>query len=144
MSSQYPVKIPGMPKSREETARRLFDAFNRRDLQAGLDLVHPEIVFQPVSGAVMAAGEPYCGHEGIRRYFSDVDTYWQSLTVHPVHLRAAGQAVVALGRVDGRGSAGVLEGVATTWVLKFKDGLVIHAQVFSDERLAREALGAQE
>jgi ketosteroid isomerase-like protein len=132
------------PAAREQVARRLFDAFNRRDLPSALALVHAEIVFEPVSAAVMADGEPYRGRPGIERYLADVETYWQELTVNPVQIRAAGRAVVALGQTSGRGPAGILDGVVSSWVLKFKDGLVVHAQVFSDERVMREALGAVE
>jgi ketosteroid isomerase-like protein len=123
-------------------ARSLFDAFNRRDLDAALELVHPEIVFQPVTAAVMSGGEPYCGHDGIRRYFSDVETHWDELVIDPVQIRAAGRAVVALGEASGRARLGSFEDVPTKWVLKFRDGLVVSAQIFSDDAGVREALGA--
>jgi ketosteroid isomerase-like protein len=138
------TRIEDSPASREQVARQLFDAFNRRDLQSALALVHAEIVFEPVSAAVMADGAAYRGRPGIERYLADVKAYWQELTVNPVQIRAAGRAVVALGQTSGRGSAGVLDRVASSWVLKFKDGQVVHAQVFSDERAMREALGAVE
>ncbi len=129
------------PTDREELAERLFDAFNRRDVEGVLALLHPEIVFMPISAAVMSEGEPYRGHEGMRRYLRDVEKHWAALTVHPVQIRAAGAAVVALGRVDGQGPAGALEGVSTTWVIKFRDNQVVHAQIFSDERPLLEAFG---
>ena len=127
--------------SRTEIAQQLFDAFNARDLEAVLSLLHPDVVFEPVSGAVLNEGEPYRGHDGMRRYFADVQEYWRDLTVNPAHLREAGNAVVALGHVSGAGTVGVLRDAPTTWVFKFDDGLVAHIQVFSDQRLAREALG---
>lgn len=128
-------------RTRTEIAQRLFDAFNARRLEDTLSLLHPDIVFEPVSGAVLNDGEPYRGHAGMRRYYADVRTHWRELTVNPVHLREAGNAVVALGHVNGASEAGVLRDASTTWVFKFEDGLVTHIQVFSDERLAREALG---
>lgn len=127
-----------------ETVRRLFDAFNSRDQEAALALLSPEIVFEPVSGVVMNNGEPYRGHEGVREYLRDVAEHWRQLTVHPVQIHAAGTAVVALGGVSGLGAGGPLEDAPTTWVFKFKDELVIHVQVFSDERLARQALEREE
>jgi ketosteroid isomerase-like protein len=131
-----------MASSRTETAQQLFDAFNARDLDAALSLLHPDVVFEPVSGAVLNDGEPYRGSEGMHRYFADVQAHWRELTVNPVHLREAGNAVVALGHVSGSGlAAGVLRDAPTTWVFKFDGDLVAHIQVFSDERLAREALG---
>jgi ketosteroid isomerase-like protein len=124
----------------EQIARCLFDAFNRRDIETTLELLHPEVVFLPVSGAILNDGEPYLGHEGMQRYFAHVEEHWLELRVSPVHVRAAGNAVVALGQVHGEGPAGPLRDAPTTWVFKFKDGLVAHIQIFSDERLARQAL----
>ena len=130
-----------MAPSRTDIAQRLFDAFNARDLDAALSLLAPEIVFEPVSGAVLNDGEPYRGKDGMRRYFADVQAHWRELTVEPVHLREAGEAVVALGHASGAGASGALDGAPTTWVFKFHDGLVAHIQIFSDESLARQALG---
>jgi ketosteroid isomerase-like protein len=110
-------------------------------LDAALSLLHPDVLFEPVSGAVLNDGEPYCGYEGMRRYFADVQAHWRELTVDPMHLREAGDAVVALGHASGSSAAGSLRDAPTTWVFKFDDGLVAHIQIFSDERLAREALG---
>lgn len=128
------------PTSHREVAVRLFEAFNRRDLLSALSLMHPEIVFRPMTAAVTRAGEPYRGHEGMRRYVEDVEHHWEELTIHPAQIRSAGRAVVALGLVSGRGLAGAFEDAPTTWVLKFRDGLVVHAQIFSDARNIEEAL----
>jgi ketosteroid isomerase-like protein len=131
----------GRPRARQETVERLFEAFNRRDMPAALGLLHPDLVFEPVSATAMGHDEPYRGHDGIRRYFADITEHWQELTVNPVHVRAAGDAVVALGQTKARGRGGLLDDVPTTWVFKFEQDLVVHIQVFSDERLARAALG---
>lgn len=130
-----------MAPSRSDIAQRLFDAFNARDLDTALLLLDDAVVFEPVSGAVINDGEPYLGKEGMHRYFADVHEHWRELKVAPVQLREAGDAVVALGHVSGSSAAGTLDGAPTTWVFKFAGGLVTHIQVFSDERLAREALG---
>lgn len=126
--------------SKDEVVASLFEAFSRRDLPGALALVHPEVVFQPMTAAVTRAGEPYRGHEGIRRYAEDIESCWEELTIHPGQIRAAGRAVVALGLVSGRGPAGSFEDAPTTWVVKFRDGLVAHAQIFSDERNVVSAL----
>jgi ketosteroid isomerase-like protein len=131
-------KAESLPK--EEVVARLFEAFSRRDLPSALALVHPEVVFQPMTAAVTQAGEPYRGHEGIRRYARDIESHWEELTVIPAQIRAAGRAVVALGLVSGRGAGGSFRDAPTTWVVKFRDGLVAHAQIFSDERHVVNAL----
>ncbi len=129
--------------SNEEIVARLFDAFSRRDLPNMLGLLHPEVVFEPMTATVTRAGEPYCGHEGIRCYAEDVELHWQELILHPTQIRSAGRAVVALGVVSGRGPGGSFEGAPTTWVVKFKEGLVAHVQIFSDARNVQEALVAE-
>ncbi len=128
------------PQTNEEVVASLFEAFSRRDLQSTLGLVHPEVVFQPMTAAVTRAGEPYRGHEGIRRYAEDVERHWVQLIISPTQIRSAGRAVVALGLVSGSGPGGSFEDAPTTWVLKFRDGLVAHAQIFSDERNVVDAL----
>jgi ketosteroid isomerase-like protein len=131
------------PQTKEEVVASLFEAFSRRDLPSALSLVHPEVVFQPMTAAVTRAGEPYRGHEGIRRYAEDVERHWVQLTIRPKQIRCAGRAVVVLGLVSGSGPGGSFEDAPTTWVVKFKDGLVAHAQIFSDERNVVDALGAE-
>jgi ketosteroid isomerase-like protein len=127
------------PLSKEGIVARLFEAFSRHDLLSALSLVHPEVVFQPMTAEVTRAGEPYRGHDGIRRYSEDIETHWEELAIHPTQIRAAGRAVVALGLVSGSGPAGSFENAPTTWVFKFKDGLVFGVQIFSD---ARNVVGA--
>ena len=128
------------PRTKEEVVASLFEAFSRRDLPSVLELVHPEVVFQPMTAAVTRAGEPYRGHEGIRRYSEDVESHWVQLTIRPKQIRGAGRAVVVLGLVSGSGAGGSFEDAPTTWVVKFRDGLVAHAQIFSDERHVVDAL----
>jgi ketosteroid isomerase-like protein len=124
--------------------RRLFEAFNRRDLDAALVDLHENVVFEPISGLLLNDGQPYVGHEGMRLYFEHVSTHWRELQVNPIQIRAAGMVVVALGQTTGQGAGGRLDAVPTTWVFKFRDGLVAQIQIFSDERLARRALAAEQ
>ncbi len=130
----------GACPSNEAIVAHLFEAFSRRDLASVLPLLHREIVFQPVTAQVTREGEPYRGHDGMRRYAEDVAAHWDELTVRPAQIRAAGRAVVAIGLVSGRGAAGSFADAPTTWVVKFRDGLVNHVQIFSDARMAHAAL----
>jgi ketosteroid isomerase-like protein len=127
-------------RSNEDIVRSLFEAFSRRDVQGALRLMHRDVVFQPMTAAVTRGGEPYRGHEGIRRYTEDVERYWQQLTIRLKQIRSAGGAVVALGLVSGRGPGGSFEDAPTTWVVKFKEGVVAHVQIFSDQRYVTSAL----
>jgi ketosteroid isomerase-like protein len=142
-SSAGGVDTPDSPPSlsKEETVTRLFQAFSRREITGALGLLDPEVVFQPMTAQVTRAGEPYRGHEGIRRYAADVEAQWDELTLHPAQIRAAGEAVVALGLVSGSGRGGSFTNVPATWVFKFREGRVVHVQIFSEARNVFEALG---
>jgi ketosteroid isomerase-like protein len=126
--------------SKEDAVARLFEAFSRGKIEDALELLHPEVEFQPMTAQVTRAGEPYCGHEGIRRYAADVEAQWEELTLQPTQIRAAGKAVVALGLVSGSGHAGSFKDAPTTWVFKFREGLVVDAQIFSEARNVFDAL----
>lgn len=127
----------------EQIVREIFAAFAQRDVERGIALLAPQVVFEAISGTILR-GEPYVGHDGIRRYFEDVRAHWIELTVEPLQIRAAGRAVVALGRVRGLARGGSLQDAPTTWVFKFDGELVAHIQIFSDAELARRALAADE
>jgi ketosteroid isomerase-like protein len=130
--------------SKEDVVARLFDAFSRRDLEQILPLLHPDFVFEPMTARVTRGGEPYRGHEGMRRYVADVEAQWDELHLRPTQIRCAGHAVVALGLVSGRGRAGSFEDAPTTWMFKFKGEQVVHAQIFSDASHVEEALVGKE
>jgi ketosteroid isomerase-like protein len=77
----------------------------------------------------------------MRRYFADVEAQWTQLTLRPTQIKAAGNAVVALGLVSGRGAAGSFESAPATWMFKFRGERVAHIQIFSDAAHVLEALG---
>lgn len=55
-----------------ELTRRAYKAFAERDLDALLELMHPQIEFVPATADLATGGVPYRGHEGIARYLDDV------------------------------------------------------------------------
>jgi ketosteroid isomerase-like protein len=127
--------------AKEQMVADLFEAFSGRRLARVLPLLTDDIVFVPMTARVTQAGEPYRGHEGIRRYFADLEAQWTELTLYPAQIKAAGNAVVALGLVSGRGAAGAFEAAPTTWMFKFRGERVAHIQIFSDGAYVLEALG---
>jgi ketosteroid isomerase-like protein len=125
----------------EQTVADLFEAFSGRRQARVLSLLTDDVVFVPMTARVTQAGEPYRGHEGMRRYFADVEAQWTQLTLHPAQIKAAGNAVVALGLVSGRGAAGAFEAAPTTWMFKFRGERVCRIQIFSDAAYVLGALG---
>lgn len=127
--------------AKEQLVADLFDAFSSRRLADVLSLLTDDVVFVPMTAQITQAGEPYRGHDGMRRYIADVEAQWTELTLRPTQIKAAGNAVVALGLVSGRGAAGSFEGAPTTWMFKFRGERVTHIQIFSDAAYVLEALG---
>jgi ketosteroid isomerase-like protein len=127
--------------SQEQIVTRLFEAFSQRRLEDALPLLTDDVLFAPMTAQVTRAGEPYRGHEGIRGYIADVEQQWDELVVRPTQIKAAGNAVVALGLVSSRGAAGEFEDVPTTWVFKFRGDRVAQIQIFSERSHVIEALG---
>ena len=123
-----------------EVVKLAFDAFARRDVDAALDWMHPQVRLWVVTAAVSRAGRPYIGHQGVREYWRDAQRLWRELELVPIDFELVGQAVVVLGEVQARGPAGALRQPAV-WTWKLNDGLVVDCRVDSDVRAARDALG---
>jgi uncharacterized protein len=85
-----------------EVVRRLFEAVERRDLQALLDCYDPEV--QIVEPASLPYGGTYRGHDGARRHVAAFLTCWgplQSPAEYPLGAQfcdGPGDTVVALFR----------------------------------------------
>jgi ketosteroid isomerase-like protein len=123
-----------------ELVKRLFEAFARRDVEAALELLAPDVRFMPITAHAARGGEPYVGHAGIREYFEDVAALWQELDLVPLEYEAVLGVVVVIGEVHARGPSGELRAPAVwTWMLR--NGLIVEGSVHSDVNSALEALG---
>jgi ketosteroid isomerase-like protein len=122
------------------TVRAMYDAFNRRDLEAGLRYLHPEVELRPLGTSVLTGRPLYRGHDGIREYLADVQRVWTAgLRVFPVDYRAVSGSVVVFGRVEGGAEPlGPIED-EVVWVWRLRDGLVVSGQIFSTRRAALAA-----
>ena len=121
--------------------RALFSAFGRRDLQAALELVAPDLEFWPTGTQKRIARDaPYVGHEGLREYFSDVEAAWYDLEIEPESLRAVAGGVAVFGHVSGRPVGGEPMHAQAFWVFRLRDGLVVHGRAVAT---MAEAVGAR-
>lgn len=142
MAKQEPESSPGSRNI--EIVKLVFEAFARRDVEAALEWIHPQVRLWLVTAAVARGGSPYVGHDGIREYWRDVEQLWHELELLPLEFEQLERTVVALGEVRARGAAGALRQPAV-WTWKLSNELVVDVRVDSDEGAARDALGeAQE
>jgi ketosteroid isomerase-like protein len=133
-----------MSEQNVDTVRRLFPAFNRRDIAALLDTLDPDVEWVPIMAVL--EGRVYRGHEGVKEWIEHLDEYWEFFEVDADKFRDLGDRVLALGRWRARGRvSGVgLENEPGTWLLHFKDGRVARLQTFTDRTEGLEAAGLEE
>ena len=105
-----------------EVVRGLYEAFERRDLEAMLAGFSDdaELFFE---GTARLAGrvEPYRGHTGLREYFADVERIWDELVLHATDYRAVPGSVIVMGHITGR-RQGLDVRRSSVWTWKVKDG----------------------
>jgi len=122
-----------------DLARKAFEAFAARDVEAAVAVFAEESEFLPVTANLTTGGLPYRGREGIARYFEDVGRVWDELRVFPTEFRDLGETVVTLGRMYGRGGGMIIDR-PTGWVWRFRDGKIVSGRVFaSQEEALRDA-----
>jgi ketosteroid isomerase-like protein len=116
------------------------DAFNRRDRDAAVACFAPDAVFYPVVAEALGRQEPFRGVEGLEAYFALTGELWEELRVEVAEIQQAGDAVVAIGTVRGRGRGGSIE-EPVLWTWTVRDGLIVEGRVHGDTEPARAALG---
>jgi ketosteroid isomerase-like protein len=121
-----------MWEERISVVRGFADAITDRDLEAALELCHPEIEFFSLMAQLEAS--PYRGLAGIRRYFREIDTTWDEWRVEVEQLLSTpdGRVVIVMsthmrGKESGLPFA---QRVANVW--EFKDEKLWRATLHRD------------
>ena len=122
----------GNPAAQTEAiavVRAIYDAFARRDVEAALAYVGPDIEWLP-SGTASLTGrvEPYRGHAGVRQYFAEVSEVWEDLRLYADDIRVAGISVVVFGHVEGR-VRGHEVTTRALWTWQIRDGVAVSMRV---------------
>src|SRR6059058_1224620 len=130
--------------SKTDLARQIFEAFNGRDIEVGLELVTEDVEFAAPTAEIANEGQPYIGHAGMRKYYEDVARVWQELEVTPTEIREVDDAILALGRVYGRGEGGYIQDSPAQWVMRFRGDKVRSIRVFTNRTSAFAEVGLQE
>jgi ketosteroid isomerase-like protein len=137
--------LPGVSElSKSDVARRLFEAFNRRDVETGLELITEDVEFIAPTAEIANEGRPYLGHAGMRKYYEDVARVWEQLEVTPSEIREVDDAILALGRVYGRGEGGYIQDSPAQWVLRFRGDRAAYIRVFTNRSAAFAEVGLKE
>ncbi len=127
-----------------EIPRRLIDAYNRRDMDAFVELLDPNVEWIPIMAAL--EGRVYCGHEGVRAWIDDLDEDWEYFEPCLEDFHDLGDRILIFGhwRARGRASGVELDNQPAAWIYKIKDGKVVWMRTFTDRAEALEAAGLSE
>jgi ketosteroid isomerase-like protein len=91
-----------MSEENVELTNRAYEAFNRRDLDAFLALVDPEVEFT-TRYLEMEADRSYRGHEGVREWWRTLLGIFPDFMLEVLEVRDLGDTVIAPLRVHGHG-----------------------------------------
>ena len=135
-----------MSQENVETVRRVADAYNRRDVEAMLDELQPEIEWHPWLQVQLGGGATvYRGHQGVRAGIRDGEDAFSEVEAELSEVRDLGQRVVAIGQLRGRGrESGAMTESALAWIVEFKSGKVIRVREYLDPKEALKAAGLSE
>jgi ketosteroid isomerase-like protein len=127
-----------------DLVERLYDAFNRRDVETVVSLAHPDVEFRPVTAEFAGRQGPYTGHDGLRLYFQDVAAVWEELLVTPQRVRARDDVILVTGRVYARGRRHGIRDMPAVWVWRLEEGRLRTGTVYGDLDEALAALAPNE
>jgi ketosteroid isomerase-like protein len=118
-----------------ELVRRLWSAFERGGIEAVLEIVDADAVWEPYA----AGGIVYHGHDGLRAYMRARAERGEETDARLYSAFAKGDAVVARGEVRIRGEQGIVA-MQPGWLYEFRDGKLIRFRGFPTQEAAlREA-----
>jgi len=121
----------GSEGSAREFEQRLTDDALRRFLA-------PEIEWLPVPESVLAA-DSYRGFDGVRRFWGEFVSAWESYRVETLRFDDAGDLVAVVVHIVGRTHELEVDETRSS-LLTVRDGLVVRVESFADPEGAREAL----
>jgi ketosteroid isomerase-like protein len=118
--------------STREFAQRLTDEALSR-------FVDPEVEWFAVTHSLLAV-DSYRGFDGVRRFWGEFLSMWDSYKVEPLRFDAAGDQVAVVVHIVGRTHELEVDETRSS-LLTVRDGRIARVQSFADPEGAREALG---
>ena len=133
-----------MSQANVEIAKRVVDAFNRRDVESFFALAASDFEWFPaMAGAVEGGG--YRGRVGIEKYLADIGEAWEEYRVVAQEFRDLDDRVVMLGRIEarGRGSHARIDSPTGT-IFEFLGGKMSRVRTYLNHGEALRAAGLTE
>jgi len=133
-----------MSEENVELQHRVIDDFNRRDLDAYLALVDPNVEFTPYEVSVQG-GDPYRGHDGVRKWWRDSFAVLRDLRAEVYEVRDLGSITLVRGCLRGQGAESGAAFERTMYlVAEWRTRKIVWWGAFASEADALEAAGLSE
>ena len=119
--------------------------WNRGDIDAWLNAVHPEIEWYSEVARKMEGAETVSrGFAGLRRFWDEWRAVW-NLKIDITEIRDLGDTVLALVNIRTHGgTSGIDLEQPAAYVFEFEEGLARRVRAYLDPRQAFEAVGLSE
>jgi ketosteroid isomerase-like protein len=135
-----------MSRENVDAFKRVVAAANRRDVEAALEDLDPEIEWYPAV-QMLFAGEAtvHRGHVGVRELLREVYAAWAEFHYESSEIRDLGDRIVGIGRFRARGKESAVEVESPLgYLVEFENGKAIRMRSYLDPKEALEAAGLSE
>jgi len=128
-----------MSQENIEIVRTALAALDQGDVERYLRVASSEIeLITPAS----ALEGPTVGHEGIRRFFGEMEAFSESSSFEVVEIRSVGSRVLALFTLTAVGRMSAAEtSLELAGIYSIEDGKLRRVHIYADRREALEAIG---
>jgi ketosteroid isomerase-like protein len=121
--------------TREETVGLIFDAFNRRDIEAVLGHLDENAEMVPLRAGVEDVS--YRGHGGAREWFADIEDNWEGMSIALDEVLTVGDRLVVFGKLRAEGKiSGAKTESGVAWIVGFRGDRVSLLRSYGDPRAA--------
>ena len=133
-----------MSERNVELYRRLFEAYNTRDMETMIACCDPSIEFHSAFASVDS--EIYHGHDGWRKFMRDMSDAWGNESrVEPESYFDLGEQTLAYFVLHGHGShSGAEVAMPLTQVARWRDGRIVYLKSYTRREDALRDLGVSE
>jgi uncharacterized protein len=134
-----------MSRENVEQLRRGYEAFARGDVEAVLELLHPDVDWQPAIAPILGV-DTVRGRDAVRRFFTqDLFEGFDEFRAEPLSFEDFGDIVLVTVRYTGRGeSSGIEMDQTFATIYKLRDGKTVKMHDYSTRAEALEAAGLAE
>jgi ketosteroid isomerase-like protein len=115
-------------------------ASGRRD---PIDFFDPNVEWLPAAQSLLA-GDTYHGHEGVRRFWTELLSTWDEYLVEPTEFVDLGDQVAVIMRIRARSGRGIEVNETWSGLYTLRQGRIVRFQGFTNRDGALEAVGLPE